>query len=386
LSPTATHYSAPGALRSDLPRSARVLGVRAPGQPVLFDAELPPLREGTCLVETLFSGVSAGTELTYLKGTNPMLRARFDRDLGVFRSDQPAEGYPVEKLGYMEVGRVIASRARSMNEGQVVAMAYGHRSHHLADPMAERIVPLPDALDPLLGIYVAHMGPICANGLLHAATEVAGRDVRRLGDGVAGLTVVVVGGGVVGLLTALLAAHHGAAEVAVVDRTPARLAAARAFGLHAIDEDEDEAWRWVKESWRHAPGDRGADVVFQCRGQDWALAEALRCLRPQGVVIDLAFYPGGAPELRLGEEFHHNGLAIRCAQIGRVPRGLAHLWDRDRLSRETIEVLLAHGPALRKHLITDVVAAQDGPQLLRDLAERRRHAIQAVLAYPPADR
>ena len=26
--------------------------------------------------------------------------------------------------------------------------------------------------------------------------------------------------------------------------------------------------------------------------------------------------------LRLGEEFHHNGLSIRCAQIGRVPRGL----------------------------------------------------------------
>ena len=58
----------------------------------------------------------------------------------------------------------------------------------------------------------------------------------------------------------------------------------------------------------------------------WPLA--LRSLRPQGTVVDLAFYQGGADAVRLGEEFHHNGLAIRCAQIGRVPRGQAHLWDR----------------------------------------------------------
>ena len=71
-------------------------------------------------------------------------------------------------------------------------------------------------------------------------------------------------------------------------------------------------------------GDRGADVVFQCRGQASALATALRILRPQGTVIDLAFYPGGCDEVRLGEEFHHNGLSVRCAQIGRVPRGTGH--------------------------------------------------------------
>ena len=53
-------------------------------------------------------------------------------------------------------------------------------------------------------------------------------------------------------------------------------------------------------------------------------------------MVDLAFYQGGAPDLALGEEFHHNGLTIRCAQIGRVPRGTAHLWDRRRLAAETV--------------------------------------------------
>jgi threonine dehydrogenase-like Zn-dependent dehydrogenase len=84
-------------------------------------------------------------------------------------------------------------------------------------------------------------------------------------------------------------------------------------------------------------------VVFQCRGQPAALHLALRLLRPQGTVIDLAFYQGGADAVRLGAEFHHNGLAVRCAQIGRVPRGLAHAWDRERLSAETIDLLRADG-------------------------------------------
>ena len=110
--------------------------------------------------------------------------------------------------------------------------------------------------------------------------------------------------------------------------------------------DEDQAWQHAKAVWRHGPSDRGADVVFQTRARSESLHAALRALRPQGTVIDLAFYQGGADQTRLGEEFHHNGLAIRCAQINRVPRGLSHSWDRPRLSAETIGLLSRHGEAI----------------------------------------
>src|SRR3954447_24956201 len=94
-------------------------------------------------VETLYSGISAGTELTFVKG-----------------------------------------RARCC-AGQVVAMAYGHRSHCVAAPARERTILLPPGIDPLLGIYVAHMGPTCANGLLTpprtplAATQSSGTASRE---------------------------------------------------------------------------------------------------------------------------------------------------------------------------------------------------------------
>lgn len=357
----------------------RVITVAKPGEVEIVTEEPQPLDDGQFRVRTLHSGVSAGTELSFVKGTNPALHSSFDAGLGLFR-ESAAEAYPVKRLGYMEVGTVVETRTPAVAEGTVVAMAYGHRTGYRADPLVDRVVPLPKGLDPVLGVYVAHMGPICANGLLHAAAEEFGPGVRDLGDGVAGRRVVVTGAGVVGLLTALLARRHGAASVVVVDPTPERRAVAEALGLDTLDPDAHDPAVTLKTAWRHGPGDRGADVVFQCRGQAAALHLALRLLRPQGTVIDLAFYQAGADEVRLGEEFHHNGLGIRCAQIGRVPRGLAHAWDRERLSAATIDLLQADGDAIRSHLISAVVPFDEGPALLTDLAHRRRHELQSVLS------
>ncbi|TWF81336.1 zinc-binding dehydrogenase [Pseudonocardia hierapolitana] len=358
----------------------RAIVVRAPGEAVVQEV---PAGDGPVRLATVCSGVSAGTELSFLTGTNPALHAHHDPELGLFRTDLPATGYPVTRLGYMEVGRVVDSEPTGPPRDALVAAAYGHRTGYRLDPLAERLVVLPSDLDPLLGIYVAHMGPICANGLLHAAADLCGTDVRALGDGVRGRRVVVVGGGVVGLLTGLFARHHGAAEVVLLDPTPQRRAAAEGLGLEALDPDRADPAVLLKTRWRHGPGDRGADVVFQCRGRTAALATALRLLRPQGSVVDLAFYTDDGSALRLGAEFHHNGLVIHCAQIGRVPRGTAHAWDRERLSAETIDLLRAEGAVVRKHVITDVVPFEDGPALLTDLAARRRHVVQAVLAVDP---
>jgi threonine dehydrogenase-like Zn-dependent dehydrogenase len=355
------------------------LVVPRPHEMTVVETPEPPLAEGRFRAATLFSGVSAGTELTWYRGTSPYLAAGWDGELGLFEPGRPAQRFPVERLGYMDVARVTASRTAVVPEGALVAMAYGHRTVHHGDPVTEHVVRVPEALDPVLGIYVAHLGPICANGLLHAAADAGG---TTLDAGVRGRLVLVTGGGAIGLLVGLLARHHGATEVVVADPTPERRAAAVGLGLRAVD-DTPELVRELKAAWRHGPADHGADVVFQCRGQAAALGSALRALRPQGTVVDLAFYTSGADVVRLGEEFHHNGLAVRCAQIGRVPRGLAHLWDRRRLSAETLEVLAAHGEAVRAHLLSDVVPFEEAPRLFADLSARRRHVLSAALAVTP---
>ncbi len=357
-------------------RHIRSLGVERPGEAYFLQYEEGPPDEGQVRLDTLYTGFSAGTELTFYKNTNPYLHSRWDGGRGVFVPGEAGQHFPVPFLGYMEVGRVSESRAGGFRPGEVVASTYAHKSGHTADPFHDLLVKLPTGIDPMLGIYVAQMGPIAANGILHADAELAGAHVERLGQGVAGRPVLVIGGGVVGLLTALFAARAGAAEVVVADPSPFRRARIEALGFTAMEEEE--AWAYAKANWHHGGGDRGADFVFQTRADDRSLHAAFRALRPQGTVIDLAFYQGGAGAVRLGEEFHHNGLNLRCAQINRVPRGLGFEWNRRRLAQETIGLLETRGDDIRSQLITHVVPFDDGPAFLAHLVTERPDFLQVV--------
>ncbi|HEX2036362.1 MAG TPA: zinc-binding alcohol dehydrogenase [Chloroflexota bacterium] len=371
------------------------VGFRQPRTVDWFTYDESPLQAHQFDIDTLFSGISAGTELTHFRGSNPYLRERWDESLKLFVPIEPARpgaapgepapetvpspGYPVRFTGYMEVGRVIASRSPAVKEGEVVCMAYGHKSGHRADARQDFFVPLPAALDPLLGIYVAQMGPICANGILHADEDALGAQVTRLGQGLRGRTVAVFGAGVVGLLTAMMARWAGAEEVAVVDRAPGRLAVAARLGLLAVDSAAVDAAIYLKGRWRPGGGDAGADFAFQCSGSDVLLNLALNSLRPQSTVIDLGFYQGGAPHVLFGEAFHHNGLRHICAQIRRVPRRLSGTWNRQRLALETIAFLHDRGAAIREHLVTHQAPFSQAQAIYEALDEGRQDVLQAVL-------
>ena len=356
-------------------RTIRSLGVHAPGEAYFFEYTEGPPPPGQARVDTLYTGLSTGTELTFFRGTNPYLSARWDEDYGLFREGEPSERLPKPFLGYMEVGRVGESRTDALQRGETIASTYGHKTGHTLNPEEDTYTKL-SGLEPVLGIYVGQMGPICANALLHAAHELFGANVTGLGDGVAGARVLVTGGGVVGLLTGLFARHYGA-EVVLASGSAPRLKAAAALGLTPVDTNSHDVALFVKSHWHSAQG-RGADVAFQTSTRSPSLDTALRALKPRGTVIDLAFYQGGAESLHLGKAFHHNSLSIRCAQIGRVPRGLER-WDRRRLSLATLEMLHAHGDLVREHVVTDVVPFGDAPAFLAHLSERYRpEVIQAV--------
>ena len=357
-------------------RHIRSLGIESPGRAFFFEYDEGPPEKDQVRLETLYTGFSAGTELTFMKNTNPYFHSRFDGGRGVFIENEPDLRYPVPFLGYMEVARVSESRASGFENGDVVATTYAHKSGHTADPFHDLLVPMPEEIDPVLGVFIAQMGPIAANGILHADADMLGNDVQTLGAGIAGRHVIVVGGGTVGLMTALFAQKLGASQVIVADPSEFRRGKAQAMGLMAMAEED--VWQHAKARWHNGGTDRGADVVFQTRAHPESLHVALKTLRPQGTVIDLAFYQGGADALRLGEEFHHNGLSIRCAQINRVPRGLSSLWNRRRLAEETMNLLKSHGVLIREHMITHVVPFDDGPKFLADLVAKRPEFLQIV--------
>ena len=238
------------------------VGFQCPHVVELFHYDEGPLPAGQFRLQTLFAGISAGTELTHFTGTNPYMNARWDDDLKLFMPDGHSE-YPMPFTGYMEVGRVVASRFDGVEEGQVIALNYGHKSGHTCDPARETYVPLPERMEPLLGIYVSQMGPICANAILHADEEELGAAVSSLGAGLRDRHVMVMGTGVIGLLTGMMAKDAGACEVVIVGRNPHRLVIAERLGLTPLNNQETEPGEWAKRHWKTDWLERGADVVFQ---------------------------------------------------------------------------------------------------------------------------
>ncbi len=321
-------------------------------------------------------GFSAGTELTFVKDTNPYLHSRWDGGRGVFVPGEAQQHYPVPFLGYMESARVVESDAWDYAPGDVIGAVFGHKTGHTADPFHDVLTKLPPGIDPILGIYVGQMGPIAANGILHADAEMLGPDAPFFGAGIKGRPVLVIGAGIVGLFTALFAQRAGASEVVIADPSEFRRMRATCLGLTQMTEAD--AWNHAKARWHHGGSDRGADLVFQTRADSASLHAAMQALRPQGTVIDLAFYQGGADRLRLGEEFHHNGLNLRCAQINRVPRGMGFAWDKRRLCAETVALLAERGAEIRAQLITHVIPIEEAPEFLRHLVADRPEFLQIV--------
>jgi threonine dehydrogenase-like Zn-dependent dehydrogenase len=317
-------------------------------------------------LRTLYSGVSAGTELTAYRGTNPYLHRRWDGASRLFAEDPDHETfrYPLVAWGYEEVGEIVevGEAARDLPLGALVYGTWGHRTGHIVEAAYARERLLPQGLDPLTGIF-SHIGAIALNGTLDAAI--------RLGE-----TVAVFGLGVVGLLAAQMAGMSGA-EVIGVDLLPMRLEAARKVGVdHAIDASAAPAAEAIKKL-THG---RGADVCIEASGSTRALHEAVRACAYSSKVVALGFFQGEALGLRLGEEFHHNRINIVCSQISGQAPELQHRWNSLRLA-QTVMRLAARGRLQLEPLVTHVVPAAEAPALFRLLDERPEEVLQAVLDF-----
>ena len=89
-----------------------------------------PIGPDDVRLRTLFSGISAGTELTAYRGTNPYLTKRWDDDRRLFVDGSTSFEYPVDGWGYEEVGEVveIGDAVTGLQPGDRVWGTWGHRT------------------------------------------------------------------------------------------------------------------------------------------------------------------------------------------------------------------------------------------------------------------
>ncbi|MFC6087944.1 zinc-binding dehydrogenase [Saccharothrix lopnurensis] len=342
-----------------------VVRLDGPGSVSLGEEPDPPLGATGVRLRTLYSGISAGTEMSQYRGTNAHLTKTWDADRRLFAPGAPATAYPTV-VGYEEIGEVVevGPAVTSVRPGRLVWGVWGHRSGTVVEEAyaADRL--LDPRADPLLGIF-SHIGSVALNAVLDADIHV-------------GETVVVFGLGVVGQLVAQLARRNGA-RVVGVDAVPQRLDLAARLGA---EEVLDVRGGEVAERVRDLTGGRGADVALDVSGNPRALHEAVRTVARNARVVAGGFYQGEGLGLLLGEEFHHNRVTLVCSQISGVAPALVHRWDRKRLADTVLDLAVAGHLRLRP-LVSHVLPVADAAAAYELVDSRPDLVMQVVLAFGP---
>lgn len=326
------------AIANEASAQATALWYAAAGECVLNTEELPAQGPGECLVRTLWSGISRGTERLVFEGRVP--ESEYERMRAPLQ--QGAFPFPV-KYGYCAVGTVDAGPERLL--GRTVFCLHPHQDRFVVS--ADRVTPLPEGLSARRAVLAANM-----ETALNAHWDAGSGPADR---------IVVVGGGVLGLLVAYIAARLPGAEVTLVDLDDGRAGLARALGCRfALPAD--------------CPQD--ADLVFHASASAAGLATAIGAAGFEARIVELSWYGEGSVAAPLGGAFHARRLQLISSQVGQVSPSRRARFDYARRMQAALALL---ADERLDALITDEIAFEDAPTRLPALFAGA--GLTAVLRY-----
>lgn len=282
---------------------ARALWITGLREAAIGPADVAP-EAGDCVIRTLYTGISRGTERLVFEGRVPeseYLTMRAPLQEGAFP-------FPV-KYGYSAVGRI----ETGPEAGQVVFVLHPHQTR-FACPVAMAI-PLPASLPPARAVLGANM-ETALNILWDARVQ-------------PGDLVAVVGAGTVGALAGYLVARIPGTQCCLVDVDPSRADLARALGCAFATPDQ-------------APTE--ADMVIHASASEAGLGTALALAGCEATVIEASWFGTRPTTVALGGAFHHRRLRLVASQVGRIPAHRAARWTHRRRLETALRLL--QDPAL----------------------------------------
>ncbi len=322
----------------------RSIVFRSPYDAVIEEDEIRDPGPREVLIESLYTLLSTGTEMTGYKGDFPPSSAWARMNT-----------YPFSP-GYSNVARVLAAGdevASPLPDDMVFSWAC-HTSHAILDQ--EKVTKIPTGIEPKQAVF-GTLAQIALNGV-------------RLGGIELGNCVIIAGVGPVGQLSLQCARLSGACPLVAIDLLPRRLAIAEGHGADfTINPDQQDPAKTIAEITKN----RMADVVYDVTGSPGYSPKGLKLLKKRGKLVILGS-PRGPVEIDFHNEVHTMGLRIIGAHnVMHTP--VETPYNQWTLARdlELFFEMVATGRISVTDLISHVYHWQDAPKayemLLQDLGE-----------------
>lgn len=312
------------------------------GVAALIEEPAPECQSDTVLLETLYSGVSNGTERSFLVGGN-------------YGAGSP---WP-KRIAYQHVSRVIETGAEitRFEVGDIVYTATypGHVELHLARE-SDLIVKLPEDVDRIAATMLG-----VASVSYHDARRAA---VRRSDE------VLVIGDGLIGQCAAQAARSMGALHLTVAGHHDDRLAIAEALGADVVlnTNTADGAEGLT----RGAP----YSVVFECSGGD-VLDRIIGVPGEPGLI-------GRRSRARLVMVAGRFDVSYNFNMAGRAEIDILHTQHFDAVDLEAVLRRVVDGEIRLRPLIRDVVPLEEAPRIYDTLRDEPSALLGTVFVYDAA--
>lgn len=313
-----------------------MLAVRFDGKQVVVDEKPAPKGEGV-LVRVRGCGI-CGSDIAILDSGFPVAGTPGHEIAGELPDGTPVAIEPIAPCGVCRFCRTgdhqVCVHGVSMVYG--VGKDGGMAEQILVEPRC--IVPLPRNVDARTGFLVEPLA-------------VAVHGVRRAGMN-GSERVLVVGGGSIGL-AAVAAATATGAQVGLVARHPAQIAAGRLLGAEIVENA--------------AGGDY--DVVLECADSASAIETACEAIRPNGRLVMLAS-SWGSIELP--------GLVVAAKELDIV---ISTMYGRAGSVRdvEAAAAILGEREEVAAALVSDRFPLAKAPEAFARARDRKAGAIKVVL-------
>ncbi|MDY0213712.1 MAG: zinc-binding dehydrogenase [Desulfuromonadaceae bacterium] len=311
-------------------------------------------------VRTLYSGISAGTEMLAYRGQLPRNQS-LDASMETLKGQSTT--YPFQ-YGYANVGRVeaVGDQVDKGMLGTTVFALQPHASHYISK--ATCVVNLPTSMDPEAAVFLANM-ETAVNLVLDAKPLV-------------GEKVVVLGQGVVGLLVSAILARFPLLGTYALECIQLRRDTARNLGIkNVIDPEKKNAVETLKATLDTTYA-HGADLIVELTGSPTALDLAVDLCGYSGRIIVGSWYGDKPVTLKLGGRFHREHIAIVSSQVSSISPELSGRWNHARRFAVALDLIAQIKP---EQLITHRIDYSCADAAYKLLDEAPETALQVILNY-----
>ena len=360
--------------------NAQQLWFTKPFQVELREQPLSAPETGQVLVRTLYSGISAGTEMLVYRGQIPesmsldasldesldeSLDAGLDESLDAVGAGQLA--YPLQ-YGYACVG-VIEQVGNGVSEDMLGVTVFSFQPHasHFICPVSA-VIPLPEGVDPQAAVFLANMET--AVNLVLDAKPLLGEHA------------VVLGQGVLGLLTTSLLTQFPLASLLAVDAIETRRSLAQQAGASQVyDPNSASDIASLRKNLNSGAANGGADLVLELTGSPAALDLAVENCGYAGRIVVGSWYGSKRAEINLGERFHRHRMSIVSSQVSTIAPELTGRWDKARRFALAWEMINKCQP---EQFITHSLPISRAAEAYQLLDANAADAVQVVFDYSAA--